>query len=93
MNSQITKHSNLFAYKLRDFVSKSKGPLQGDSQPKDGKILEQHSHESVRDIVLQDYIRMDVHKSPKFKFLDIDSILDQNDQSDRIKSQIKHYTV
>lgn len=43
--------------------------------------------------MLQDYLRMDVHKSSKFKFLDIDSVLDQNDQADRIKSQIKHYTV
>ena len=36
---------------------------------------------------------MDLMQSTKFKFIDIESVLDQNDQTDRIKSQIKHFTV
>lgn len=74
MNSQVTKHANLFAYKFRDCLIK--GNSDDSSIPKEAKNFEQHSHETVREIVFKEFKRMEAIKMNKFKFVDLSEVLD-----------------
>ena len=83
--AQVTKHSNFFAYKFRDVLTK-KGSSNDLVQIAQKENYELHSHESVRSIVFKEYLRMDTFKFNKFKFVDLQSLMNNKESADKVNS-------